>query len=191
MASALIKAIRTVSGNQPEIRRIIEEATQAFLEGTPVQVNGTDGGVQAWDGTTYTSGIAGVAKEPGSSLSTTGTRKFLTFGSVPNEASAVNIPRGAPYNDGKVGFEVANNDSVFYGQIGSSQTSSYAAQLVGGSYGLTKDSDNHWYVDLTKTLTSGGGSSSQAVLKIVKLDPIDTTRGVHFVFLPVSQQLLA
>ena len=54
------------------MRATIEEAGQTFLLGTPVQINSSDGGVQAWDGTTLTAGIAGFASQPGQNLGTTG-----------------------------------------------------------------------------------------------------------------------
>ena len=195
MASALIKAIRTVSGNQPEIRRLPEEAAQTFLDGTPVQINNVDGGVQAWDGVTIPQGIAGVSKESASNLAVTGTVPSM-FGAgaigavstvgvvsaknVQNQPLARTIYRGSPYNDTRVGFEVAVSDTVFYGQVGPNQTP--VPSDVSKLYGLTKDTDGHWYVDRTKT-------GNSAVLTIVKLDPIDVLRGVHFQFNQAAQQL--
>ena len=186
MASSEIHAIGSVSGNQPRMRRIIEEAGQSFLSGTPLMVKtSTDGGMQAWDGTTTTNGIAGFSKEAASNLGVTGTAKTLSFGSVPYQASAVNIPRGAPLNDGRVEFEVAAFDTVFAGQVGPAQT--VAATDVGKMYGMTIDADNHWYVDKTKT-------GASAVVEVVKLDPNDqsaTPRGLYFVVVPPASQLSA
>lgn len=186
MASSEIHAIQSVSGNQPRMRRIIEEAGQTFLSGTPVEIKtSTDGGVIPWDGSTTPNLIAGFSKEAASNLGATGVAKTLAFGSVPYETSAVNIPRGAPLNDGRVEFEVATADTVFLGQVGPAQVT--AASDVGKQYGLTIDADNHWYVDKTKT-------GANAVLTIVKLDPNDqsaTPRGVYFVILPGFAQLVA
>ena len=184
MASALISSLRTISGNQPAIRRIIEEKTQTYKLGVPVQLNAIDGGVQEWDGVTVAAGIAGFSKHYGVSLTTTGTalsgNSESTFGSVPNQPSAVNIARGGPLNDGLTDLEVANNDTVFFGQVGPAQTP--VAADVGKSYGMTKDTDGHWYVDRTKV-------GAAAVVKIVKLDTSDTARGVHFQVLPSAQQI--
>jgi hypothetical protein len=156
MASAEIHATQTLSGNQPRMRRIIEEATQTFANGTPVMLNAVDGGVQAWDGLTTVQGIA----------------------------SAVNIPRGAPFNDGTVGFEVATDDNVFKGQVGPAQIA--VAADLGKQYGMTKDTDGHWYVDRTKN-----NVGVNTVVTITKLDPQDqsaTPRGVYFqVTTPASQ----
>lgn len=202
MASAEIHAIQTVSGNQPRIRRIIEEAGQTFVSGTPLMIKAADGGMQAWDGATVVAGIAGFSKEFGANLAATppspltttlgiggpaGAQgaKVLTFGSVSFQPAAINIPRGAPINDGRTGFETADNDSVFYGQVGPAQVT--AATDVGKTYGLTIDTDGHWYVDKTKT-------GASAVVQIVKLDPNDlstTPRGVYFVVLPAAAQLVA
>jgi hypothetical protein len=201
VASAEIHSIQSVSGNQPRIRRIIEELGQVFLSGVPVQVVAADGGVKEWD-TTLANAIAGFSKEPASNLAATppspltttigiggpaGAQgaKVLTFGAVPFEPSAVNIPRGAPLNDGRIGFEAADVDTVFYGQVGPAQTT--VAGDVGKTYGMTKDTDNHWFVDKTKT-------GANAVVQIVKLDPNDlsaTPRGVYFIVLPAAAQIIA
>lgn len=192
MASSEIHSIQTVSGNQPRMRRIIEEAAQVFLSGTPVEIASGDGGLKAWDGTTLAAAIAGFSKEAGNNLGALGViptaavnpNPQLSFGTVPYEASAQNIAR-PPFRDGRIGFEVATEDTVFQGQVGPAQTT--APTDVGVNYGLTKDSDNHWYVDKTKT-------GANAVVTVVKLDPLDTSsspRGVYFVVLASAAQLVA
>ena len=193
MASAEIHAVGTVSGNQARMRRIIEEASQTFLVGVPVQIAAGDGGLKEWDGTTLANAIAGFSKEAGNNLAALGvaptaavpSAQSLTFGSVPFQTSAKNIGRPL-FNDGRIGFEVAEADNVFQGQINpTGQT--LAATDVGKTYGMTKDSDGHWFVDKTKT-------GANAVVQIVKLDPGDrsaTPRGVYFVVLAAAAQLLA
>lgn len=178
MASAPMGSVRTISGNQPEIARVAEEIAQVFLLGTPVMV-AADGGIQAWDGETVVNGIAGISKVAASNLNGTGVAKLLTFGSVPNEALAVNIARGAPFNDGRVDFETSVADTVFYGQVGPAQAT--LATDVSKQYGMTQDADGHWYVDKNK-------SGNQAVVQIVELDYNDTARGVHFKFLASAYQ---
>lgn len=191
MASIEIHSVQTLSGNQARVRRIIEEATQTFLQGTPVMI-AADGGVQAWDGVTIALGIAGFSLSAASNLTTLGVAKTLTFGTVPNESSAVNIPRGAPLNDGRVDFEVSTDDTIFKGQVGPSQT--VAASDVGKQYGMTKDTDGHWYVDKTKTTVG-----TNTVVTVTKLDPIDqggfplavapaTPRGLYFQITPAAAQ---
>src|SRR5271165_6545245 len=99
MASAEIHSIQTVSGNQPRMRRLPEEAGQTFLPGTPVQLAAGDGGVKAWDGVTVAFGIAGFSKEAGNNLAVLGVLPTAavnptpqpSFGAVPFEASAKNI----------------------------------------------------------------------------------------------------
>ena len=187
MASAEIHSIQTISGNQARIKRVIEEAGQTFLPGTPVQVAAGDGGLQAWvQGATK---IAGFSKEAGNNLAALGVLPTAAVnptpqpsaGSVPFETSAKSITRPF-FLDGRQGVEIANNDTVWAGQVGPSQTA--LATDVGVTYNLTKDSDNHWYVDKT--------NSTNLVALIVKLDPADqsaTPRGVYFVITDAFQQI--
>jgi hypothetical protein len=195
MASALIQERGTVSGNQMRASRINEDAAQTFLAGTPLQINSATGALKAWDGVTVAAGIAGISKEFGANLTTAGVPLGtnqpasnapmvgggVSIGSVQNEPNASNLQR--PYfNDGKTECILAVADTVFYAQVGPSQT--VAATDLGKQYGMTKDSDNHWYVDKTKT----GGN---AVVVITGFDDWDTTRGVLFTFLPSAAQLLS
>ena len=192
MASSEIHAISTTSGNQPRARRIIEEAGQTFLPGTPVQI-AADGGVKVWDGTTVAAGIAGFSKEFGNNLAALGviptaavnpTPQPSTGQAVPYQASAVSISRPL-FRDGRQELEVSDGDSIFLAQVGPAQT--VASSDVGKVYGMTIDSDNHWYVDKTKT-------GASAVVTVVKLDPNDQSaspRGVYFVVLPAAAQLTA
>jgi hypothetical protein len=192
VASSEIHSIQTVSGNQPRMRRINEEAGQTFIPGTPVQLAAGDGGVKAWDGVTVAQGIAGFSKEAANNLAALGVTptaavpavQTLTFGSVPNEPAAKNIGRPL-FQDGRIGFEVSAQDTVFLGQVGPSQVT--ALTDLGKQYGMTQDSDGHWYVDKTKT-------GASAVVTIGRLDPNDqsaTPRGVYFVVLAAAAQLVA
>jgi len=182
MASAVILEIQSTTQEQPPIDRQIEKAGQTFQIGVPVMTDQASGGIQEWDGSTVAAGISGVSKSGGANLATTGVAKTMSItGGVPNQPSAVQIPYGAPANDGRTDYAVAVNSTIFYGQVGPAQT--VAPTDVTKTYGMTKDTDGHWYVDKTKT----GGS---AVVQIVKLDYWDTARGVHFVFLPAAIQKL-
>lgn len=187
MATAKIRAVRSLTGDQPPVRRIYEAITQSFKAGAPVYVDGT-GGIAVWPGVVVAAQILGFAMEAGSSLTTIKVPKTTTEGSVDNQPLAQNIPRGAKLNDAKVGVELGVASTVFFGQVKSDQTPLITD--VGVSYGLTVDTDGHWYVDKTKTLTSGGGGTSQAVVQVVKLDDYDA-RGVQFVLLPTALQMLA
>ena len=188
MASAEIHSIQSVSGNQPRIKRVIEEAGQTFLPGTPVQVAAGDGGLQAWvQGATK---IAGFSKEFGNNLAALGvaptaavnpTPQPSTGQAVPFEPSAVSISRPL-FRDGRQGVEIANSDTIFAAQVGPAQIA--LATDVGVTYNLTKDADNHWYVDKTNV--------ANLVATIVKLDPADQSaapRGVYIVITPAFQQI--
>lgn len=196
MASIEIHAFQTISGNQAHARRIIEEAAQTFLPGTPVQISATDGGLKAWDGVTVTDAIAGFSLEAANNLAALGVlptaavtpAQAFVFppgnpASVPNQPAARNI--GRPwFNDGRVGFEIAHPDTIFRAQVGPAQTALNTD--VGQEYGMTKDSDGHWYIDKNKT-------GASAVVSVVKLDPLDqsaTPRGVYFTIIPSASQLV-
>jgi len=199
--SVPIKPVSTISGNDFRASRIIEEAGQTFFMGTPVEVKAADGGLQVWDGSTITAGIAGISYEAASNLGTTGAGApappFGTvgvgavagiFGSVQNEPNAVNIAHGAPLNDGRCGlWELANSDTIFSAAFGSTGTATTPAVTdVGVAYGLTLDTNGYWYVDKAKT----GGS---AVLRITALDPRYKPApgtNVEFAFLNTSAQIL-
>jgi hypothetical protein len=174
LASIEIHSIQTVSGNQPRIRRLGEAAGGVYLAGTPLTLNAA-GFVIPWAGTVYATtvgGIIGFSKEFGANLTTAGVAQQQTFGSVPNQTLAVNISR--PYfNDGLTGVETADVDTIFLAQVGPAQTAVQAN--IGLVYGMTKDADNHWFLDLTKT-------PATAAFLVVKLDPNDQAavpRGVY------------
>lgn len=177
MASGLIYAIKSSNEGPPPVDRPKEAATQTFKNGVPVQL--VAGFAQEWDGITVALGIHGVSKDYGSNLTVAGTAQTLTFGQVPNQALAVNIPRGAPLNDGKITVETASQLSTFTGQVGPAQTPVLAD--IGKTFGMTKDTDGHWFVDRTKV-------GATAVVTITELDQFDTARGVHFVFLASASQ---
>lgn len=194
MASNEIHSVQTISGNQPRMRRIIEEAGQSFLSGTPVQVAAGDGGLKAWDGATVARGIAGFAKEAGNNLAALGVIPTAAVnpspqpsaGSVPSEPSAVNITRPF-FRDGRIGIETAVDDTLFLAQVGPAQTA--LATDVGLQYGMTIDADGHWYVDKAKSTVG-----TNTVCTIVKLDPNDQAaapRGVYIVITTAAQQLSA
>lgn len=181
MASALIYARGTVSGNQPRIQRLFEDAGQTYLIGVPLQLNAGNGMLQIWDGVTIANGIAGISQDFALNKLVAGAVTNQTFGSVPNEPLARNISRPL-FNDGKTGITLAIPDIVYYGQCGPLQA--VAATDIGLIYGMTVDADNHWYVDKTKVGVA-------AVCKIVGFDAYDTTRGFLFSFLSTVGQLPA
>ena len=145
-----IVVARTTTDSQATIRRYQEKAAQTFKFGTPVfRDNAVNGGVAEWSGVVATSKVAGIAVEPASNLTTVGVPKTLTYGEVPNQASAVNIPRGAPINDGMVGVQLADNTTEFQAQV--LDTVAALETDVGKAFGLTKDTNNYWFIDKAKT----------------------------------------
>lgn len=184
----------------------VEESGQTFLYGMPVQINATDGGVQIWDGTTLTAGIAGFAAQNAQNLGTTGAGAppfpygpVLGPGSVTGnyaanstQSLAVITPPMTPISDGFNYFFTAAPTTVFQARIGTSSTVTPVAttqQQVGLAYGLTKDTGNNfWYVDTNKT----GGSAAVRIVGINPLEAVGTVGGhVLFVVLNAVAQLFA
>jgi hypothetical protein len=198
-----IQPVKTLSGNQPAARRIIEDATQTFKLGTPVAMAAADGGVIAWAGAIVLTGVGavvGISYEAASNLASTGLGApqpnqpvtglgaAVTFGSVPNETSAKNIPHGAPLNDGRVGiFLAAFADTVFSATLGNNgNTANWSDALLSTNplAGLTIDSgSNFWYVDLNKV------NEVRIVGRDLR-DPIGAGNRVLFQFISTAVQQL-
>lgn len=195
-----IRQVKTTSGNAPKTDGEYGEAlSQTFIDGTPVELNASKY-VAAWDGTTIAAGILGICPGVANNLASNalgapiqpfgsvGRGANLTFGSVPNQPSAVNIPRGAPLVDGRQVVFIANTDTWFEAQIDNSTTgvAITAVALVGGQYGMTIDATGHWFVDLGKT----GASAVLVVKQLAPYDPLGSAFGrVWFQFLLASCQL--
>src|SRR5215831_6891319 len=108
-----IMQVQNKANTTPFTKAIVEAAGQSFARGTPVQKNAS-GYSQAWDGTTVTTGLLGIAESFGLNLATpgagaptypwgqvTGTISISSYGSVPNQPNAVNISLGAPVSEGR------------------------------------------------------------------------------------------
>lgn len=189
------------AGTTPYTSAIAEAAGQTFAFGTPVQLNGS-GYVQAWDGTTVTAGILGVAESFGLNLGSagsgaptppfgqiTGVGAIQTYGSVPNEPNASNIALATPISDGRTLFMLPNQDNVFQALFDNSAGNVSADWTpvqsdIGVKYGLTKDAANpYWYVDKNKT-------GANAVVQIEGLPNGSYANApVNFVFLTAAVQM--
>ena len=173
-------------------RRLQEKATQTFKIGTPVMVEVASGYLIENPAITDVASavIAGLAQEPGHDLTTSAVPKTLTYGSVQNQPSAVLIPVGAPPSDGLCGVDIAADDMVFQGVLGSSvdnPTGVVAQTDLGSIFGLTKDPGNsYWYVDKSKTTAATG-----ACVEITDfIDIVGTVNGkVGFKFTHAAQQM--
>lgn len=192
----------TVSGNTEETQGIPEKATQTFKIGVCVQLNA--GFVQQWDGTTYTNGILGISLIPASNLATngagapsnfgqiTGQGAIQTYGSVPNQPNATNIALGTPITDGRTLVAIANQDTIFEGQVDNSAgavAADYTAVQadVGKQFGVTIDAGGTMYVDRGKTTVG-----TNTCVQVTRLNPVDgaiVNNRVQFVV--VAPQLYA
>lgn len=174
--SAPMYGSRSGNGAQPVERRLAEAATRTFLQGVPVQL--VAGFLNEWDGTTVAGGIVGISNEPARNRTTSGVPQIiLTPPGVQNEPNAVVI-QVPPFDDGRLNVYQSINDTYFFGQASNTVTEAN----VGIAYGLTKDTDLHWYVDLAK-VTVG----TNTVVTIVDIDQWDP-RGVYFQFQYAAQQ---
>ena len=146
------------------------------------QVKLYGGYVQAWDGTTVTAGIYGVALEDAHNLASNGLGAptpfgivgfpgtGTTFGKVPYQSSAVNIPEGAPASLGYIDVAEANLDTIFRAQTDNNTGAATTPTIanIGTQYGMTVDANGYWYVDFAKTTVG-----TNTVVVMVGLDPID------------------
>lgn len=182
-----------------------EAATQTFLAGVPVMINAA-GYLVEWTGVTYSytgaagTGLLGVCPLPGFNLASAGLGApgaftgvgfpgaSLTVANVPNETQAVTIYRGVPFVDGRNLVFKAVGATYFLVQV---DNSAYAVAAdgtlvqgdVGLTFGLTKDTTGHWYLDRSKvagtnntvvTVVAGYPNSGVGILNgfaIVKFQP--------------------
>ncbi len=175
-----IEVVETKSNTTEFTNTPQEDAAQTFLEGTPVQL--TAGFVGAWDGTTVAAGIYGVAEEDAHNLATPGQGApgpfgivgfpgtGTTFGKVPNQPDAVNIPEGAPASLGYIDVAEANLDTIFTAQTDNNTGAATTPTIadIGSQFGLTVDANGYWYVDFAK-VTVG----TNTVVVMTGLHPID------------------
>lgn len=182
-----IRVYQTTTNTTEMTQGYLEASGQTFLDGTPVQLIGaTAGYCKAWDGTTLTAAILGIAPQQALNLATNGAGAPggfgsigfpgtpTTYGTVPNQTSAVNIPAGATFSDGMTLVAQAVPTTIFIAQVDNSAAGAYAPSIsnVGLQYGLTIDATGHWYIDLNKA-TPG----TNTVLEIIGLYPNDLVPG--------------
>ncbi len=160
------------SDSLPTQMRMAEVSSLTVNYGTPVRiVSGYVAEMDTIDGTDDL--ILGFTSEGSHTLGTSGTApqggSGTTYGSVPNQASAKNIPIGAPMADGTLGVFLAQDDTIFVGVTDAAHTTIITD--IGSTFGLTKDSTtSNWFVDTTITSTASGA----CVLCTDIVDPIGT-----------------
>lgn len=194
-----IEVVNTTDDTTELTRTQFEAAGQTFLQGVPVQLNA--GNVQVWDGVTIVAGIVGVSLENAHNLATAGAGAptgftpvgfpgtGVTFGVVPNQPAAVNIPEGAPFSLGMVTYAEAVVNTIFRAQA---DNSTGAATIptkanIGQQFGISFDANNHAYIDFAK-VTPGVNT----VVIIYDLDPIDGSMAnarLLFKFIKAAMQL--
>jgi hypothetical protein len=143
-----------IGGGMPEIMRLAENNNSVALEGVPIAI--TSGYVDesaTIDGNNNL--FLGFSTEYGKNRATDGTAEVAHYGSVRNQANAVNIAVGTPMDDGNMGVILAGPTVRFMGAL---ETNNNVAQAqVGATAGLTKDSNNYWYIDPAKNNQASGG----------------------------------
>lgn len=159
----------------PQQRRMPEEASNTFKVGTPVVL--ASGYIT--DSSAISSGtpaLVGFSSEFAHNLASSGVAPAggsgTTYGSVQNQASAVNVPLGAPMSDGNCGVYIANDETIMVGKTDDAHT--LAVTDVGSTFGLTKDSaSGFWFIDTTITVVGSGA----VALGLQMVDPVGTVGG--------------
>lgn len=172
----------------PQQRRMPEEASNTFKVGTPVVLASgyiTDSGAIS----SGTPALVGFSSEFAHNLASSGVAPAggsgTTYGSVQNQASAVNVPIGAPMADGNCGVFIANNETIMTGKTNDAHT--LAVTDPGSTFGITKDSaSGFWFIDTTITSPASG-----AVAECLQLvDPVGTVGGrISFRIISAAQAL--
>lgn len=178
-----------------------ELAGQTFKSGAPLMLDAT-GFTKEWDAATFTNAILGVSESFGQSLGSngagapsfpwggiTGTGALQTYGSVPNQPSAVNIALGTPVVDGRTLFTSPGVDNVYEalfdnaaGNVAGDYTP--AQTDIGKLYGLTKDANGYWYVDKNKA--TAGTNTCVQIVGVNPTDGFNVNARVRFVFVPTN-----
>lgn len=179
--------VSTVSGNAEAIWNYLEGASQTFVQGAPVKLS-AGAVIVAASAFANTAPIVGFSTLPGHNLASAGKGASPlfgsigfpggapTFGTVPNQPSAVNIPHGAEYVDGLMGVYQAVQDTIFEGQVDNSTgagTLAATTTMIGEFASLVTDTNNNWYIDLNTLSTTQG----TLVVLIVGLNPLDLASG--------------
>jgi hypothetical protein len=202
--------VQTISGNQEEIFDYLEGATQTFNNGTPVVIS-AGAVVASTSPLSTTNQLVGICAYAGHNLASAGKGASPlfgsvgfpggspTFGSVPNQPSAVNLLHGSPFVDGLMPTYLAVEDTIFEVQVDNSTGSSFTASTadIGKYASLVTDANNWWYLDRNTIATTPG---TLAVV-ILSLNPQDLVAGstttevangrVRVRFLPGASQLVA
>lgn len=167
MSGTVIFPWKVLSSNTgtPQTRRLLEDESETFLMGTPVVLN-AGGYLIASPTLSSALTIAGFAQEAGANLTTEGVAQVASQGAPLNQSSGKIIAGGAWPNDGRCGVWIADNNTLFIGNVKSTQTP--AQSDIGLIYGMTKDgTTNLWYID--KDITAAG---SGAIFEIVEIPVI-------------------
>jgi hypothetical protein len=207
-----ITVVQTRTNTTEQTQSYPELAGQTFPFGSVVNLS-AGGYTQLWPGTPVSSNkVLGVTMQAAFNLGSNaagappafgsvgapGTP--TTYGTVPNQPSAVNIPSGATFSDGQTIVAQAVSTTIFRGMVDNSAGSvaaDWTATIanIGNQYGLTQSSsDQSFYVDLGKSTVG-----TNTVVTIVALDPDTMATGsvttgvpngnVYFVFAAGSSEV--
>jgi hypothetical protein len=154
----------------PTIQRLPENNNSVAKMGVPIAL--TSGYVDQSAAITDNNNMfIGFSTEYGKNRAADGVAETAHYGSVINQANAVNIAVGTPMDDGNMGVLMAAPGVRFMGALTSANN--IAAAQLGATMGLTEDANNYWYVDPAKNNQASGGC-----VKITDLvDPVGTAAG--------------
>jgi hypothetical protein len=178
--------VYTISGNQEQIFNFLEGSGQTFLTGTPVVISA--GAIVAATSPLSTTNLTcGICAYAGHNLASAGKGASPvfgsigfpggspTFGTVPNQSSAVNLLHGSPFVDGLMPVYESVADTVFEVQVDNSTGASFTASTadIGKYIALVTDASNSWYADRNTIATTPG----TLPCVIVSLNPQDLAAG--------------
>jgi hypothetical protein len=180
-----ITVVQTTTNTTEQTQMYPELAGQTFPFGAVIQL-AASGFTQIWTGTSTPAAptILGISMQPGFNLGTNAAGippsfgsvgapgSPTTYGTVPGQPLAVNIPAGATFADGRTNVAKAVTTTIFRGQFDNSAgavAADYTPTIadVGIQYGLHQSSaDMTFYVDKGQNTVG-----TNACVTIVALDP--------------------
>jgi hypothetical protein len=175
MTAIPITPLRVLGGNgaHPVTRRLLEDAGETFLQGTPVVVQDSDGYLIESPTISSALTIAGFSQQEARNRASDGVVEHTTEGTVPFQTNAQVIPGGARPDDGRIGVWIANSQTEFVAAFYATATAAIPTQAdIGNIFGLTKQSNGFWAIDSDITAAASGAICLLTEILNIPGDPL-------------------